>query len=148
MTAAVAHLLEMPAKMRYERDLYVRLHRTLYPNFGRFAGVAEILSVILSAGTALSSRTPLTTAAAGCLAASHAIFWTLVSPANRTMASWPITAIPPDWRRWRDRWEYAHAARAILQLAAMGALISACERRYPAPDVPARAEAETAMCTA
>lgn len=41
MTAAVAHLMELPAKMRYERSPYVRLHRTLYPNFGRTAGPAE-----------------------------------------------------------------------------------------------------------
>jgi hypothetical protein len=29
MTAAVAHLMELPAKMRYEPSLWVRLHRTL-----------------------------------------------------------------------------------------------------------------------
>ena len=34
MTAAVAHLLELPAKRRYEPALYVGLHRTLYWNFG------------------------------------------------------------------------------------------------------------------
>jgi len=37
MTAAVAHLMELPAKMRYEPSLWVKLHRTLYPNFGRTA---------------------------------------------------------------------------------------------------------------
>jgi hypothetical protein len=31
----------LPAKMRYEPSLWVRLHRTLYPNFGRIAGPAE-----------------------------------------------------------------------------------------------------------
>jgi hypothetical protein len=29
MAAAVAHLMELPAKMQYEPSLYVRLHRTL-----------------------------------------------------------------------------------------------------------------------
>jgi hypothetical protein len=38
MSAAVAHLMELPAKMHYEAPLYVRLHRTLYPTFGRTAG--------------------------------------------------------------------------------------------------------------
>jgi hypothetical protein len=40
MTAAVAHLMELPAKMRYEPSLWVRLHRTMYPN-DRTAGPAE-----------------------------------------------------------------------------------------------------------
>ncbi|MCC6589799.1 MAG: hypothetical protein IT168_24105 [Bryobacterales bacterium] len=38
MSAAVAHLMELPAKMKYERELYVRLHRTLYPTYGKIAG--------------------------------------------------------------------------------------------------------------
>jgi hypothetical protein len=46
MTAAVAHLLELPAKRRYEPALYVRLHRTLYWNFGRIAGPAEAVAVL------------------------------------------------------------------------------------------------------
>ncbi len=46
MTAAVAHLMELPAKRRYERALYVRLHRTLYWNFGRIAGPAEGVAVL------------------------------------------------------------------------------------------------------
>jgi hypothetical protein len=161
MTAAVAHLLEMPSKMRYERELYVRLHRTLYRNFGRFAGVAEILSVVLAAGLALrrgrqkGDRRDMT--AAACLATSHAIFWALVSPANQTMASWPLTALPKRWQQWRDQWEYAHAIRAVLQLAAMGALLSSAlaetpssvsDRDYPAPAVPARAATETPTYTA
>ena len=29
MTAAVAHLMELPDKMRYEPSLWVRLHRTM-----------------------------------------------------------------------------------------------------------------------
>lgn len=148
LTAALAHLLEMPSKMRYERDLYVRLHRTLYPNFGRYAGVAEILSLILSAGLAWSSRSPAATTAAGCLAASHAIFWALVHPANTTMMNWPMSEIPPEWRQWRDQWEYSHAVRAVLQLAAMGALVSDAERYCPEPGVLDRAAAETATCTA
>ena len=129
MSAAVAHLMELPAKMSYDRDLYVRLHRTLYPNFGRFAGVAEILSVVLTAGLAWkdrqqrSDKLTLTTAAASSLVAAHGAFWTIVHPANTTMANWPLEAIPPDWERWRERWEYAHALRAVLVTGALGALV-------------------------
>jgi hypothetical protein len=137
MSAAVAHLMELPAKMRYERSLYVRLHRTLYPNFGRIAGVAEALSLATTGVLAwrLAKRrdqaSSLTTAAAACLAAAHGAFWALVSPANTTMASWPLESIPSDWARWRDQWEYTHATRAVLVTGALGALVASLLREVP-----------------
>jgi hypothetical protein len=128
MSATVAHLMELPAKMAYEPSLYVRLHRTLYPNFGRTAGPAEALAVLTTGVLAWWSRErrprafPLTAAAAGCLAAAHGIFWAVVQPVNVEMMRWPLDAIPDDWRSWRDRWEYGHAVRAGLASAALAAL--------------------------
>jgi Domain of unknown function (DUF1772) len=119
----------LPAKMGFEESLYVRLHRTLYPNFGRIGGIAEILAVITTGGLAYWLRRrrpkafPLTGSAAGCLAAAHGAFWVLVSPANSTMASWPLDSIPSDWTRWRDQWEYTHAVRAFLVMGALGMLV-------------------------
>lgn len=124
--------------MRYEPPLYVRLHRTLYPNFGRIAGVAEILGLASTGALAWwvqerrPSAFPLTAAAAGFLAAAHGIFWTAVHPANTTMGSWPLDAIPDDWRRWRDRWEYSHAARAVLVTGALSALFLSVLEETPA----------------
>ena len=65
-----------------------------------------------------SSR--LTVAAAGCLAAAHGIFWSVVQPANVEMMRWPLDAIPQDWAKWRNRWEYGHAVRAGLVTTALG----------------------------
>jgi hypothetical protein len=31
--------------------------------------------------------------------------------------------LPPDWTRLRDQWEYTHAARAALQIIALGSLV-------------------------
>ena len=56
MSAAVAHLMEMPAKMEYEPSLYVRLHRTLYATFGRTAGPAEACAVATTAALAWLGR--------------------------------------------------------------------------------------------
>jgi hypothetical protein len=81
MSAAVAHLMELPGKMHYEPPLYVRLHRTLYPTFGKTAGPAEAFAVASTAALAWMARrqghrsSRLTVAAAGCLAAAHGIFW-------------------------------------------------------------------------
>ncbi|MGE4054637.1 MAG: anthrone oxygenase family protein [Vicinamibacterales bacterium] len=127
MSAAFAHLMELPGKMNYEAPLYVRLHRTLYPTFGRTAGPAEGCAVATAIALAWlesqhrrSSR--LTAVAAGCLAAAHGIFWSVVQPVNVEMMRWPLDAIPKDWTKQRNRWEYGHAIRAGLVTAALGAL--------------------------
>ncbi|HYO80556.1 MAG TPA: hypothetical protein VES20_04075 [Bryobacteraceae bacterium] len=136
MSAAVAHLMEMPGKMKYERELYVRLHRTLYPTYGRTAGYAEVLAVLSTAALAWWTQkrhlpaASLTTTAAGCLTAAHAIFWRLVAPVNKTMLRWDLDAIPPDWQNWRNQWEYSHATRAVLATGALSALVLAA-LRYP-----------------
>jgi Domain of unknown function (DUF1772) len=141
MTAAVAHLMELPAKMQYEPSLYVRLHRTLYPTFGRTAGPAEAVAVAATGALAWWMRQrrprsfPLTATAAGCLAAAHAIFWSVVQPVNVRMMRWPLDAIPADWAKWRDRWEYGHAVRAVLVTTALGALTLSV-----LADAPARSE--------
>ena len=128
MSAGVAHAMELRPKMRYEPPLYVRLHRTLYPNFGRIAGPAEAAAVLTTAGLAWWTRKrepgafPLIGTAAGCLAAAHAIFWGVVQPVNLEMVKWPLDAIPEDWAKLRGRWEYGHAVRAGLVTVAFGAL--------------------------
>jgi hypothetical protein len=128
MAAAVAHLMELAPKLTYEPSLYVKLHRTLYPPFGRIAGPAEALAVASSVTLAWWTRKhrprafPLTAAAAGCLAVAHGVFWAVVQPANVEMLRWPLDAIAPDWTMWRDRWEYGHAVRAGLLTVALGAL--------------------------
>jgi hypothetical protein len=129
MSAAVAHLMELPAKMHYEPSLYVRLHRTLYPTFGKTAGLAEGVAVISTGALAWWMRRrrspgfPMTVAAAGLLAAAHGTFWTWVAPANKTMSGWRLDSIPSNWEQWRDQWEYSHAARAVLVTGALGALV-------------------------
>lgn len=135
MSAAVGHAMELPAKMKYEPSLYVRLQRTLYPMFGRTAGYAEVLAV-LSTGTLAwwthQKRQPgseLTIVAAACLAAAHGVFWGLVAPANKTMANWSLQAIPEHWQKWRDQWEYSHAVRALLVTGGLAALVAAVMKR-------------------
>jgi hypothetical protein len=131
VSAALCHLMELPPKMRYAPPVYVKLHRTLYPNFGRIAGMAEILAVLSTSGLAWSVRKRSIIAAAGCLAAAHGAFWALVNPANVTMANWPLDAIPPDWTRWRDQWEYTHASRAVLTTGALGMLVWSSLQEIP-----------------
>jgi hypothetical protein len=48
----------------------------------------------------------------------------VVQPVNAEVMRWPLDAIPPDWTKRRDRWEYGHALRAGLVAAALGALVT------------------------
>lgn len=135
MSTAFCHLLELPPKMKFDAPLYVMLHRTLYPNFGRIGGTAEGLAVIAVVALAIwvcrrHGTFALTAVAAACMVLAHAVFWIVVHPANLTMASWPLDAIPAEWPRWRDQWEYGHAARAFLMVGALAALVLSvlCDR--------------------
>lgn len=31
--------------------------------------------------------------------------------------------MPPDWMRFRSQWEYAHSARAVIEIAGFSALV-------------------------
>ena len=70
MSAAFAHLLELPAKMRYDKTQHVKLHRTLYWNFGSVSGLSEALR------KRNAQAFPLTASAAGALAAAHGVLGT------------------------------------------------------------------------
>src|SRR5262245_17677323 len=136
MTAAVAHLLELPAKMRYDSVLWVKLHRTMYPNFGRTAGPAEAAAVIATPVLAWLTRRSRpeafrsTAVAAACLCAAHGIFWGVVQPANAEVQRWALDEIPLNWESQRDRWECGHAIRAALATVALAALATSV--RLPA----------------
>lgn len=64
-------------------------------------------------------------AGAACLILAHALFWLLLNPVNQVFAAWTSTAVPPDWTRLRDQWEFTHAARAGLFLLGFCALLAA-----------------------
>jgi hypothetical protein len=129
MSAAFAHLLEMPAKLRMDGAAWLSLLQTLYPPaFGRVGGVAEIGAVVTAIVLVVLVRSrpralPCTIVAALCLIATHAAFWIWVAPVNATLLPLTPETLPADWTGLRDQWEYTHAARAVLQIVALGALV-------------------------
>jgi len=125
----LAHLLEMPAKMTYDGALWLTLLKTLYPPaFGTIGAFFEVSAVISAAVLAVLVRYRKRTfgwALSGslCLIAAHAAFWVWVAPVNAAMLPLTPETLPPDWMGQRNQWEYTHAARAVLQIAALGALV-------------------------
>jgi hypothetical protein len=128
MGTALCHLLEMPAKITYEGALWLTLLQTLYPPaFGTIGAFFEVGAVVTAVVLAFLVRhRPAfvwTLLGALCLVVAHAAFWIWVAPVNATMSPLTPETLPADWMRLRNQWEYTHAARAVLQIVALGALV-------------------------
>ena len=83
----------------------------------------------------------LTLAALVCLVAMQIVYWIFVHPVNRlwlqgerlgragsgffSFASATTDVGVQDWKRSRDRWEYAHLTRAVLTAVSLIALVVA-----------------------
>jgi hypothetical protein len=128
MGMALCHLLEMPAKMRYEGALWLTLLQTLYGVFGPASAIIESGAVTAAAILAFFVRRRhavfnWTLLGALCLIAANLAWWIWVSPVNAALSAMTPETLPADWTRLRDQWEYTHAARAVLQIIALGAIV-------------------------
>ncbi|MGE3908904.1 MAG: hypothetical protein AB7K36_06120 [Chloroflexota bacterium] len=132
MGASFCHALELWPKLQWAAPLYVEVQNEppgLYVMFGTVGAVAEVGSVLaagvlayLARGRGASARLSLIGAV---LLALALISWVVfVAPANSVMREWTPTSVPADWLRWRDQWEYAHAANFALKLVGFCALLA------------------------
>jgi len=138
-----AHLLALPAKMAMPEEPYF-VAQQIYRGWAWLGVVifAAIFANFISAFLARDQRRQfwLSLAAGLLIAATLAIFFAWIYPANQATGNW--TSVPDGWERLRTQWEYAHAANAaitsIALLCAAGAAISNGTR----PAVTRRIEAE------
>ena len=126
--AALGHLLELPAKMSYAGPLWLTVSQTLYATFGTIGASFEVGAVVTTVVLVIlvRQRRPAfgwTLGGALCVAAAHAAFWIGLAPVNATIAALTVETLSADWMELRDQWEYTHAARAVLQFIALGALV-------------------------
>lgn len=128
---AFAHVLERPAKMLYDANLYLTVQKTLYmawgpPNVGGILEPAAIVATIILVFL-MPARTPAfwlsLGAATALLLAFPLAFFLFVAPANEAFRAATLTAIPPTWTELRVSWERGHTIRFALQLAALSLLI-------------------------
>jgi hypothetical protein len=101
---------------------------SLPPAFGTIGAFFEVGAVVTAVVLAFLVRQHRpafgwTLLGALCLVATHAAFWVWVAPVNATMAPLTPETLPADWMGLRDQWEYTHAARAVLQIIALGTLV-------------------------
>lgn len=139
---AVAHAFELPGKMRLDEATYRSVQRIYYPGFtvGGFAEFPAIIAtaILLLLMPAGSANFWLVLTSLLGLIAVHAIYWFVIHPVNRYwMEGQPVSAAAasffgrrakreqrePEWTELRDRWEYAHLARAVLASISLLALV-------------------------
>jgi hypothetical protein len=79
------------------------------------------------------SRTFSATLAAAIIFAGafFGIWLGLINPVNSRTAVWTTASLPSDWQHWRRQWEYSHAARFVLQFAALVLLIQTASMSEP-----------------
>jgi hypothetical protein len=148
----LAHALELPGKLRLDKEAYCAVQTIYYPGF-TFGGFAEVLGVVAAA--ALLLMTPTQSAVFAWtligflgLLATHAAYWTLTHPVNNFWLkgenlkglggrffkvsslgqqgdSGQVSEEEEAWRRLRDRWEYSHVLRAVFSMAGLLALLVA-----------------------
>lgn len=124
---AFAHVLELPQKLDYDAQQYLRVQHTLYAYFA-YAGapleVAAIAGAVLLAY--LSRGRPgfgWTLAGALLLAIGLAAWALIVQPANVEFGRWTAERIPADWTAVRAQWEAGHVVHFALFFAGLAALI-------------------------
>jgi len=140
MALSLAHALELPGKLRLDRDTYVVVQAIYYPGFtvggmvGEAGGLAALIALVLV--------TPFggaafwwTVAALVLLLAAHLTYWLVTHPVNRFWVKDIDMAAPGarffalfshgaagDWKTQRNVWEYSHVARAALAMLALCAI--------------------------
>ena len=118
MAPAMAHALELPNKIRMNREDYLNAQR-LYRGW-QFVGIAVIaalIATVLLLRASSSGKFFSSLLAVLSVLATQLVFWVFTFPVNRRTRNW--THAPEDWRALRARWEYSHAASAALNVLAL-----------------------------
>ena len=113
-----AHLFSLPNKIGMTQEHYFIAQRA-YDNWALMSLIlfpAMLLNIALA--ILLRGEQPafyLAVAGCLCMAATLAVFFAFTYPANVATQNW--TVAPADWAQLRTRWEYSHAANAVLTFA-------------------------------
>jgi hypothetical protein len=122
---ALAHLLELPNKIRLPREQYLIVQQ-LYRGWSRLGIVVivALLSTLVLTFMVRGHDAEFTWALVSfvCIALTQVVFWVFTFPVNRETANW--THLSENWGNLRLRWEYSHAASAVLNLLALVSLIA------------------------
>ncbi len=138
LSALAAHVLELPNKFSLNGPLWLAVQQNLYRGWGPIIGPFEVVAIVSTWVRYLRCKhrtdfAPLLLAAS-LLTAALAVFFILNAPVNTAFAKWTATTLPPDWTRYRLRWEVGHAISFVLVLVAFVALLhNSCKELHHEP---------------
>ena len=123
---ALAHLIELPNKLRLSQKEYVTAQR-LYRGWSYVAmatvGNALLATLALSVAADNGASLAFALVAFAFICAAEAVFLVFTLPVNRVTANWSFA--PSNWRALRNQWEYSHATAAAFGLCAvLGVILS------------------------
>lgn len=125
-----AHLVELPAKLQFDGQLYAALQRALYSlsgpaNFGGWLEPATIMATLVLAYLVRRNvvERGLTIGAGIALLLSFGVvFVWLVAPSSAAFSASP-DVVPANWSDLRTQWELGNGIRFLLQFAAFAMLV-------------------------
>lgn len=131
---SLAHLYELPHKISLSAEDYLVVQQ-IYRGWALLGiAVAGTLTATLVLAILLRGRGAalgLVLIALLCIIGTQLIFWTITFPVNQATDNW--TSLPVDWRALRARWEWSHAAGALLNLVAFASLLLSLLRDAGSP---------------
>jgi hypothetical protein len=146
MATVLAHVMELPGKLRLGQESYAAVQPIYYPGFTVAGAVGEagglVATLVLAVWWVGSPGFWLVLAAFLSLLVMHAIYWLVTHPVNNFwLKDTDLSRLGSgffsfglrgkeggvqDWRSLRDRWEYSHVARAFFSVTAFLLLAVAC----------------------
>ena len=130
LSLSMTHLLELPQRMRFDQQLWVRVTvvENVYKLFGSVGAFFEITAIITAIVLAFLVRkqgsTFYWTLGGAIVLVLAFLSWIMfVAPMNVEFAKWLTNPIPMDWMRYRDQWEYAHAVNALIKIIGLSLIV-------------------------
>jgi hypothetical protein len=125
LSVLLAHLFELPGKMKLSLQEY-QIVQSVYSGWA-WLGVVEIgaillVSIWLYRERNTTKRFRFLLSAVLLFVASLIIFFVFTFPTNVQTRNW--TLLPTHWQALRNKWEYSHAVRAVLNLGGFSFLMA------------------------
>ena len=112
LSLSMTHLLEMPRRMLFDRELWVRVTvvEGVYALFGSVGAIFELGAILSAFAVAFLVRkrgkTFYWTLGGAAIFLLAFVSWIVfVASANAELARWLTNPVPLDWTRTRNQWE-------------------------------------------
>jgi uncharacterized membrane-anchored protein len=126
LVPAGAHLMELAHKIAMPGAEYLTVQK-IYRGWN-MAAIVVIGALLSTLGLTLTLRGQAPAfgwalLAFACIVGTQVVFWSFTYPVNQATSNW--TLLPTHWEDLRARWEYSHAASALLNVVALASNIIA-----------------------